>query len=154
MPSTLPWNVATTIGMTLGVMSKGTSYEDESDLLEAGAYAGGLVYVWNRTRVLGALGPYGLAYMGGAALGTAISGAIWGAQGVLDAAEFYTGQGNYLTADPHGSGYFNVVSNIQTIAVEESKPGGAFSSLTEDGQFRHRPGPLKHMARHLWHQIF
>ncbi len=120
------WNVATTIGMTLGVMSKGTSYEDETDLMEGAAYAGGLLYVWNRTRILSAMGPYGLAYMGGAAVGTLLSGLVWGREGVTDAAQFYTGQGNYLFGDQHESGYFNVVKNVDTIVSESPLFSGEY----------------------------
>lgn len=56
----------------------------------------------------------GAGYVVGAAVGTAVSDELFEGGGDV-AAQFYTGQGNYLSGDPNDSGYFNVKKNVSTI---------------------------------------
>tara|TARA_R110002096_G_scaffold26053_2_gene80841 strand:+ start:241 stop:771 length:531 start_codon:yes stop_codon:yes gene_type:complete len=56
----------------------------------------------------------GAGYAVGAAVGTAVSDELFEGGGDV-AAQFYTGQGNYLSGDANDSGYFNVKRNVSTI---------------------------------------
>jgi len=56
----------------------------------------------------------GAGYVVGAAVGTAVADELFEGGGDV-AAQFYTGQGNYVSGDSNDSGYFNVKRNVSTI---------------------------------------
>ena len=108
-------------------MARGTKYESEQDLLVAAGYLGTTVGIFAGPVVSAATWPAAAGLTLGLVVGAGISSAVWGEEGLQDFAQFYTGDGNYYSSDPHGSGYFNVVENVKTI-IEGSEPTAAMTA--------------------------
>ncbi len=105
-------------GTKAGEDSSPYAYEDESDLAEAAAYLGGIALMWYGPALATVAKPLAIGYTIGWAVGSVVTGAIWGQEGVTDFNQFLGGSGNYISGDPHGSGYFNIPKNVHTIFTE------------------------------------
>jgi hypothetical protein len=142
---------------TLGLMARGSEYESEQDLLIAAGYVGTTVGIFAGPVVSAATYPIAAGATLGLVVGAGVSGAVWGEEGLEDFAKFYTGEGNYMTSDPQGSGYFNVPQNVETIVRHQVKPHGD----KWEGKYSHPSGrgpglfnPIVRTADVLFRYVF